>query len=707
MPGSVASSESATTISARRLSCLGSSLGSVALALAFASQATARPFTPQDMVTLSRVGAPVVSPDGHWLVWDQRETDLAANKGQHDLWRLDLKARDAQPEMFASAPKAEERDPAFGSDGQLYFLSDHNGGKTTVWRVTMTESRAVQVTGDYDISGFKISPTGDAILVWADRPVGARSLDDVKPPVAANAGTGRVYDQLFARHWDAWKDGQRSQLFVIPLTDGRAPGPGHAIEGGLVGDTPQKPMGGGEQIAWSPDGHTVYFTLREAGRIEPSSTNLDIFAVPADGSAAPVNLTADNKATDINPTISPDGRWLAWAAMARPGYESDRLVLMVRELATGKTRAVTEGWDRSVDKISWAAGSDALYVTAEDTLDVPIFRVELSDGRVHRLTGQGHAGDFALLPGGGLIYQHDSLTAPVDLWRRDRRGRTVQLTTQNAAKLADVEWPQVQRFSFEGAGGEAVWAYIVRPAGLAVGAKAPLAFLVHGGPHGTYNDTWGYRWNPAAWAGHGYAVVSIDFHGSTGYGQTFTDAITGDWGGKPLVDLKLGLEAVASRFAFVDVDNACALGGSYGGYMMNWIEGNWPDRFKCIVQHDGIFDARAMAYETDELWFDEWEHGGQPYFEKPDAYERWNPVNFVDKWRTPQLVITSENDFRVPYTQGIAAFTALQRRNIPSRLLVFPDENHWVMKPLNSLQWYSEVFAWMDRWTANRSHQQD
>ncbi|UAK23625.1 S9 family peptidase [Sphingomonas nostoxanthinifaciens] len=663
--------------------------------------ALARPFTPQDMVSLSRVGAPAVSPDGRWMVWDQRETDLAANKGRQDLWRLDLRASGAKPEKFASLAEANESDPAFGPDGMLYFLSDRRGGKSAVWRVAMGGGAAAQVTGDYDLSGFKVSPTGGAILVWADRPVGARSLDDMPAKPSPEQGSARTFDQLFVRHWDKWADGQRSQLFVIPLANGRATGAGRAIEGGLVGDTPQQPGAGGEQIAWSRDGRMVYFALREAGRIESTSTNLDIFAAPADGTTPPINLTPDNKATDTLPTVSPDGRWLAWVAMQRPGYEADRQILMLREIATGAVRMLTGSWDRSVESIAWAPDSRALFVTAEDTLDVPVFRVDVADGKVHRITGAGHAANVAALPKGGFVYTLDSLTAPADIWRWDGSAAATRLTSQNAARLAGVEWGQVSRFSFKGAQGDTVWGFAVRPASLPAGAKAPIAFLVHGGPQGSFNDSWSYRWNPSAWAGHGYAVVSVDFHGSTGYGQAFTDAINREWGGRPLTDLKAGLKAATEKFDFLDGANACAAGGSYGGYMMNWIEGNWPDRFKCIVQHDGVFDARAMAYETEELWFDEWEHGGHPYYDAPAEFERWNPVNKVADWKTPQLVITSEKDFRIPYTQGIAAFTALQRREIPSRLIVFPDENHWVLKPKNSLQWYAEVFGWMDRWTGN------
>jgi dipeptidyl aminopeptidase/acylaminoacyl peptidase len=671
----------------------------VALATTLVSPAHGRALTPQDVVSLSHVEAPTVSPDGSWLVWDQRETDLVANRGRHDLWRLDLSAGDAVPEKFAALTGVEESDPAFGPDGQLYFLADRGAGKTAVWRVAMRGGVPVPVTGDYDIAGFKVSPAGDAILVWADRPVGAQSLDDVKPAPAADQGSARIYDQLFVRHWDKWADGQRSQLFVIPMVKGRAMGPGHAIETGLVGDCPQKPIGGGEQIAWSPDGRTVYFALREAGRIESMSNNLDIFAAPADGSAVPTNLTLGNRATDTVPSVSPDGRWLAWAAAKRPGYEDDRQVVMLREVATGRVHALTEAWDRSVDSITWAPDSAALYVTAGDTMDKPVFRIDRTDGTATRLTGVGRAGAIEPLPRGGFVYTLDGLTAPADIWRQDSAGRTTQLTHANAAKLAGIDWPAVTRFTFKGAGNDTVWGLAIRPASLAPGAKAPVALLVHGGPQNTLGDAWSYRLNAALWAGHGYAVVSVDFHGSTGYGQAFTDSINRDWGGKPLADLEAGLAAATDRFDFLDGNRVCAVGGSYGGYMMNWIEGKWPDRFKCLVQHDGVFDARAMNYETDELWSDDWDHGGHAYYEVPDEFEKWNPVNYVAAWRTPMLVITGEKDFRSPSMQAVAAFTALQRRGVPSRLLEFPDEGHWIQKPRNSLQWYAEVFGWMDRWT--------
>ncbi|UYY58941.1 alpha/beta hydrolase family protein [Sphingomonas sp. S2-65] len=672
-------------------------LAGVALAFA-AAPATARDLTIDDVATLSRVGAPAVSPDGRWLVWQQRETDLAANRGRLDLWRLDLRTRGAVPEKLVAEAEVNEAAPQFSRDGRTVYFQSDKGGEDAVWSVAVTGGTPTQrthIAGGF--SGFKVSPDDTKLLIWADRKPGAPSLEPALEKKDANAGSGRTYDQLFVRHWDAWANGDRSQLFVLPFGPAGATGSGTAIGGQLIGDTPSKPFGGGEELAWSADGRTIYFALREAGRIESTSTNLDIFAAPADGSAAPVNLTDDNDGTDTLPTVSPDGKWLAYMSMARAGYEADRQVLKLRNLATGEIRALTQGWDRSVASIAWAPDGKRLYVTAQDTQEEPIFTVDARSGKVARLTQQGVV--TAVLPTrSGAVFAMNSLTAPDDFYALTGK-KVTRLTSVNAAKLSGIDMPKVDRFSFAGANGDTVWGYSVRPASLAQGAKAPIAFVVHGGPQGSSNNSWSYRWNPAVFAGAGYAVVSVDFHGSTGYGQAFTDAIRSNWGGWPLEDLQKGLAAATAKFSYLDGGNACALGASYGGYMMNWIEGQWPDRFKCIVQHDGVFDARAMAYETEELWFDEWEHGGKTYYEDPEAFEKWNPVHHVAKWKTPQLVITSEKDFRIPYTQGLAAFTALQRQGVDSRLLVFPDENHWVLKPKNSLQWYGEVLGWLNKYT--------
>ena len=654
----------------------------------------ARPMTATDMHMMHRLGAPEVSPDGRWAIFTISETDLAKNRRTNSLYMLDLREAGAEPMRLAQAEGGHS--PVFGPDGALYFLKTI-GERGQLFRMVKDGSPTQISDFGAEISGFKIAPSGNRIVVWADRPdcpdlACAATTFPAKPE-----GSGRTYDKLFVRHWDSWVEpGTRLRLYGFTLENGRVAGPGTRLTSGLEGDTPSKPFGGGEEIAFSRDGRTVYFALREAGRIEATSTNLDIFAAPSDGSTPPVNLTPDNDATDTLPAVSPDGSTLAYVAMARPGYESDRQVLMLRNLSSGQVRPLTQQWDRSVGSVAWAPDGRSLIVTATDTLEEPVFRVDVRSGRVTRLTREGHSGNVRPLPNGDILYTSNSVFAPDDLYRLDRRGRIAQLTSVNRDLLAELDPISLDRFNFTGANGDRVWGIKVKPKTAA--AKLPIAFVVHGGPQGSYGNAWSYRWNPRLFSSPGYAVVSVDFHGSTGYGQAFTDAINNDWGGKPLQDLQLGLASATAQDSQLDADRACALGASYGGYMMNWIAGQWPDRFKCLIQHDGVFDARAMAYETEELWFDEWEHGGKAYYEDPAAFERWNPVHHVAKWKTPMLVITGEKDFRIPYTQGLAAFTALQRRDVPSRLLVFPDENHWVLKPKNSIQWYDEVFGWMEKW---------
>jgi dipeptidyl aminopeptidase/acylaminoacyl peptidase len=668
-----------------------------AAALAFPAMAESRPMTATDMHMMHRLGAPEVSPDGRTAVFTVSTTDMAANKRNNVLQMLDISRPGALPQAVPGAQGAH--DAVFGPDGALYFLKAV-GEHDQLHRMTIGGPATVISDFGDDIAGFKIAPSGDRVLVWADRP-DCPDLSCAATSFAAKSpGSGRVYDGLFVRHWDSWAEpGTKSRLYTFSIVGGRLSGPGVRVTTGLDGDTPSKPFGGGEELAFSKDGRTVYFALREAGRLESLSTNLDIFSAPADGSAAPTNLTDANDGTDTLPTVSPDGRTLAYVSMARAGYEADRQVLMLRDLASGQLRALTQAWDRSVGSIAWSVDGRSLLVTADDTLEGPIFRIDARSGRVARLTGEGHTGNVHALPGGRVLFTFNSIKAPDDLYVISGKSRPVQLTALNAALLAELDPISVERFKFSGASGDTVWGIKVKPATTPAGVKLPIAFVVHGGPQGSFGNGWSYRWNPRVLASPGYGVVSVDFHGSTGYGQAFTDAIRNDWGGKPLEDLQKGLAFATAQDPQLDAGNACALGASYGGYMMNWIAGRWPDRFKCLVQHDGVFDARAMAYETEELWFDEWEHGGKAYFEDPQAFERWNPVNYVQNWKTPMLVVTGEKDFRIPYTQGLASFTALQRRNIPSKLLVFPDENHWVLKPKNSIQWYGEVQGWLDRWT--------
>ena len=671
-----------------------------ALAAIQGSAALSRPMTATDLATMRRLAAPSVSPDGRWAVYQLRETDLEANRGRTDLWLLDLRAKGARPVKIASAADKNEHDPRFSSDGRwIYYLSNASGSDQ-LWRVAVPGGTPEQVTTlATDIAGYSIAPSGDRIAIWADRNLACADFNCANmPSTQQGRGSARVYDETFVRHWDVWTEpGVRSRIFTFPMVNGRPQGAGIPVARNLVGDAPSKPFGGVEETSWSPDGRTLYFTVREAGRIEPTSTNLDIFAVRADGSAPPVNLTAANQATDTLPAASPDGRWLAYAAMRRPGYEADRQILYLRDLRSGETRALTERWDRSVGSIVWAPDSRSLFVTTQDVLDHPAYQVDARTGKVTRLTQAGTANNVVPLRGGGAVYTLNSIEKPDDLYRLGRSGRSERLTSVNADKLAELDPVSVERFSFAGAGGDMVWGQIVKPRN-ARGAL-PVAFLIHGGPQGSFGNSWSYRWNPRLFSAPGYAAVTVDFHGSTGYGQAFTDSIRRDWGGAPLEDLRLGLAAAGRTDRQADTANACALGASYGGYMVNWIAGNWPDGFKCLVSHAGVFDTRAMSFETEELWFTEWEFGGAAFDPAAiEVTERWNPVRFVQNWRTPMLVLHGEKDFRIPYSQSLGMFNALQRRDIPSRLVMYPDENHWILKPQNSIQWYREVHGWLDRW---------
>ena len=673
-------------------------LGTSAIALGSVStDANARPITETDLVMMKRVSAVAASPDGNMIAYQLRETDLAANKGKTDLYMLKLGSADPQPVMFASKPDKNEHDPAFSPDGKSIYYISNQSGSDQIWRYDIASATSMQASNfKADVSGFKISPNGQTFAIWGDiardcREFGCDTDGDTSKP---GPGTGRAYDRLMVRHWDQWETpGYYSRVFTVALeADGKLSSSAIAMDGTLVGDAPTKPFGGGEEISWSADGSAVLFTLRHADAHEAKSTNLDIYR-SALRAANPVNLTADNAGMDTTPAASPDGKYLAWTSMARATYEADRLVVKLMDLKSGKVIALTDAWDRSVGSLAWAADSKSLLVTAQDVLETPLFRVDLK-GKVTRLTARGNIAEAVPLKNGGVVYAINSITGPSDLVHMNAKGTTTRLTNVNADTFATLNPVNYQMFDFSGANGDRVYGQIVKPQGAA--GKLPVLLLVHGGPQGTFNNSWSYRWNPAVMAAQGYAVVSIDFHGSTGYGQKFTDSINQNWGGWPLEDLQKGMDAVGKIDTQLDTANACALGGSYGGYMMNWISGNWPDRFKCLVNHAGIFDLRAMAYETEELWFDQWDNGG-PWTTRSDA-EKWNPVNHVAKWKTPTLVIHGEKDYRIPYSQSLAAFTALQQQGVESKLLVFPDENHWVLKPKNSIQWHRTVFDWVGKY---------
>jgi dipeptidyl aminopeptidase/acylaminoacyl peptidase len=665
----------------------------------------ARPFTANDLVLLSRLSQPRLAPDGHAVVFTLRETDLEANRGVQGLWRLDLAHEGAQPQRLTAAGSNASA-ARWAPDGRtLYFLSNRSGS-TQVWRLDEGLGEARPVTHlPVDVGSFRVSPDGRRLLLAADVFLDCADLACTRDRLAAKAAakaTGVVYESLFVRHWDAWSDGRRSQLFVADLArDGDVHGEPRLLTKGIGGDVPSKPFGDESEYVFSPDGATVYFDARIAGRDEAWSTNFDVYAVAADGRSPPRNLTADNAAWDGYPLASANGKYLYYLAMRRPAHEADRFAIVELDLATGRRREVAPNWDRSAGPLKLARDGRTLYTTADNRGEHPLFAVDVASGTVRRVVGNGDVTDFEV-GRDGIVFARGSLTSPVDLYRL-AHGAEKRLSSVNAERLRDVVFGEVTSFEFPGWNGELVHGYVVKPFGFEAGRRYPVAFLIHGGPQGSWLNEFHYRWNPQTYAGAGYAVVAIDFHGSTGYGQSFTDAISEHWGDRPLEDLQKGWAAALARFPFLAADRACALGASYGGYMINWIAGNWhtPESgaWRCLVSHDGVFDSRGMYYATEELWFDETEHGGTPW-QRPESFERFNPANHVADWRVPMLVIHGALDYRVTLEQGLGAFTALQRRGIPSEFLHFPDENHWVLKPQNSLRWHETVEAWLRRWTA-------
>jgi dipeptidyl aminopeptidase/acylaminoacyl peptidase len=562
----------------------------------------------------------------------------------------------------------------------------------------MSGGEGVQIT-DYplDVTSFRFSSGGGRIALSMEV---FRDCDDLKcsrerfEGLTRKKASGRTYDSLFVRHWDQWSNGSRSNLFVAPVNvDGRAGAPVN-VSKALDADVPSKPDGGDEEFTFNPDGDHVVFSARVAGREEPWSTNFDLYEAPSDGSAAPKNLTVDNPAWDTQPVYLRNGD-LAWLAMSRPGFEADRFRIRLRH--DGKVREVAPAWDRSVQHLDVTRDGRTLLATASDLGQTPLFSVDVASGRATRISGNGYVADYSPAARGVVVTWHD-LATPPDLYLLNPKGERSRLTSVNAELLKERALGTFEQFSFPGWNDETVYGYLVNPPDFAKEKKYPVAFIVHGGPQVSFGNHWNWRWNAQTFAARGYVTVFIDFHGSPGYGQAFTDSISQHWGDRPFEDLKKGFAAALQKFPWLDGQRACSLGASYGGYMQNWIEGNWSDGFRCIVNHDGIFDTRSMYYTTEELWFTEWENGG-PYYQTPEIHERFNPANYVKQWRTPMLVIHGEQDFRVPNTQGIATFTALQRRGVESRLLYFPDENHWVLKPNNSIQWYGTVLDWLDAHT--------
>jgi dipeptidyl aminopeptidase/acylaminoacyl peptidase len=662
------------------------------------SVAESHPFSIHDMVAMERVSDPQLSPDRSTIVFVLRTTDLEANRGRTDLWRVGV---DGQGVRRLTTHPDSDTQPRFAPDGRsIYFLSTRSGS-SQVWRIPADGGEAEPVTQEpLDVGAFAIAPDGRHVAfsmeVFPDCPDVACTTERLAEH-AERKTSARVYQQLLIRHWDTWKDGRRSHLFVRSLAPDAAPA--RDVMRGMDADCPNKPFGGPEDFTFTPDAKSLVFSARDVGREEAWSTNFDLYVVPIDGGMPPKSITASNPAWDAHPSFSPDGKTLAWFAMRRPGYESDRYGIRLRAWPDGPDRDLAESWDRSVGSATWSSDSRTLFVTADHLGQRPLFAIEVATGKVRTVIDHGTV-RASLDAGTRLVYQQDHLRSPSELYTAKPDGSDVRPVTRiNAERVAASRMGEPEQFTFAGWNDETVHAWVVKPADFDPQRKYPVAYLIHGGPQGSFGNDFHYRWNPQAYAGRGYAAVMVDFHGSTGYGQAFTDSIRGDWGGKPFIDLQKGLAAALERYPWMDGDRVCALGASYGGYMINWIAGQWPDRFRCLVNHDGNFDERMAYFNTEELWFPEWDHEGAPW-DNARGYEKHNPSRFVDRWKTPMLVIHGALDFRVVDTQGMATFNALQRRGIPSKFVHFPDENHWVLKPNNSIFWHETVLDWLDRYTS-------
>ena len=662
------------------------------------------PFSVHDMLNMDRLSDPQVSPDNAQIVFVRRTTDLKANRGRTDLWLVNVNGTSLR--RLTSHPSGEWN-PRWSKDGSsIWFLSTRSG-LAQVWRIRVDGGEAEQFTKQpLDVGSLSISPTGQHLAISMEVFPDTESPEETKKRLddtEAKKSSGVIYDKLFIRHWDTWKDGRRAHIFILPTAGSDDATPIDVMRG-MDADCPTKPFGGPEDYTFSPDGKHIVFSGRDVGDEEAWSTDYDLYVSPVDGSSTPRCLTESNKAWDASPSFSPDGKWLAYLAMERPYYEADRFRIMLSEWNPSShpvvqgTRVLTQEWDRSAGGITWADDGKMILTTASNVGQRSLFAIHVETGNVNTLVNQGSIGAVASA-GDRVVYGMDNLESPVEFyWTRISGGESHKITDVNRENMRTAKTGEYEQFKFRGWNDETVYGFVVKPVDFDPSKKYPVAFLIHGGPQGSFGNHFHYRWNPQAYAGAGYAAVMVDFHGSTGYGQAFCDSIRGDWGGKPLVDLQKGLATALEQYTWMDGNRVSALGASFGGYMINWIEGNWPDRFRCLINHDGNLDERMAYYDTEELWFPEWDHQGTPW-DNPEGYEKHNPINFVKNWKTPMLVVHGALDYRVVETQGLSTFTALQRRGIPSKLLYFPDENHWVLTPANSILWHETVIDWLDRWT--------
>ncbi|PYV37825.1 MAG: S9 family peptidase [Acidobacteria bacterium] len=648
-----------------------------------------RPITFQDLMKIQRISDPQVSPNGQWIAFVQTTVKLETNKKTSYLWLVPIQG--GEPRQLTQGDGSDSR-PRWSPDSlSLAFISSRSG-KSQIWIIPVDGGEAHQVTSiPTQADGVIWSKNGDWLLftskVYPDCPdedCNQKRLEEVSKKMVK----AQIIDELLFRHWDENREGKYTHLFLVPTKGGKARDLTPAKF-----DSPAFFLGAPDGYSISPDGTEVCYTSNRTG---PAAwtTNNDLYRVFVSGGETK-NITKDNPGSDAAPQYSPDGRYIAYTSQARDGYESDLFRLRIYDRRTEKVQDLTLGFDQWVNSFVWGPDSDTIYFTGPERGQQPIFKTSVSRAHVEKVL-DGFNDNLQVSPDGRwLVMTRESLTRPAEVFHWPLAGGPpAQVTHANDSLLAELDLHAAESVTTNGALGATIHSLLIKPPGFQANKKYPALLLIHGGPQGAWDDAWGYRWNAQMFAAHGYLVMMPNPHGSTGYGQKFVEEISGDWGGACYQDLMAAADYL-EFLPYVDKSRMGAAGASFGGFMINWIAGH-TNRFKALVSHDGVYDQRSMYGETEELWFPEWEFKGTPW-EKPQLYEKWSPSNFVQRVQTPMLIIQGELDFRVPTGQAFQLFSALQRRGVPSKLLYFPDEGHWVSKPQNSQLWYKTVLEWLDR----------
>jgi dipeptidyl aminopeptidase/acylaminoacyl peptidase len=670
-----------------------------------ASESGKHPFTFEEMMALKRVSEPVPSPDGKWVLFAAEDVNLDENTKKSHLWIVPAEGGEAR--RLNNSPNEEER-PRISPDGKRIVFTSKATDPPQVWMCGFDSDRGALSGAPHQVTSLSTGADG---AIWSPEGKNLVFVSSVYPDCKDDACNqqrdeelkkskvkAKIFQHLLYRHWKDFTEFKRSHLFVVSAeADAVQPGPNSIARDLTPGDHDVPPfnLGGQDMYAISPDGQELAYTSN-IEELEATSTNNDVFIVPLNG-GAPKKIST-SPGNDSTPLYSPDGKHISWKSMARAGFEADKFSLLIYQRELGQLRNATQTFDRSVENFTWSPDSKVIYFSAEDHGEAPLYALAL-EGNEPAEIARLHADDLHFGANNQLYFTRMSIAAPNEIWRVDvsQKSEPAAVTHLNDALLSKIEMQPIESFTFKGANNDEVEGFMIKPPGFDPARKYPLKFLIHGGPQGAWGNSWTYRWNAELFAANGYVVVMINFHGSTGYGQKFTDSISADWGGKAYVDLMRGLDYVEKTHPFIDQNREAALGASYGGYMANWILGH-TDRFKCVVSHDGMFNTESAYGTTEELWFAEWEFKGPPWKNRA-LYRKWSPHLFADRFKTPTLVIHGQLDYRLDVAEGFQLFTTLQRLGVPSEMLYFPDEGHWVLKPQNGRLWYKTVNNWVDRWT--------